>query len=141
TFDMDDIYKTTIPEMLAKRGYYHETPELKETYESHLKLFMEYQPKYNAQFLIEGTAYTSFDHSRDRFETAQAKAVNDEGILSRKFVEKANAAFWRSRGVEENFEDLPFHCYVYMFHLDLHENVWVHASRMKPYEYDKSLRD
>lgn len=137
----DEIYKTTIPELLAKHNLYHETYELKATYGEHLKLFQQYQPKYNEQFWVEGTVFKNFSYARERFNTVRAKAVNDEGILVRRFVEKVDPSFWRERNVEEKFDELPFHCWVYMFHLDLHENVWVHVSQMQPYVYDKSLRN
>lgn len=141
TISNDDIHKATIPEILAKRGFYHETPELKAMYEEHLDLFRRYQPKFNDQFYITGQMVKEFGYFKECFNTVRAKAVNDEGILIRRFTENVDPTFWRDRYVEEKFEDLPFHCYVYMFHLELHTNVWVHVSQMEPYVYDRSLKD
>jgi len=140
--DSGEIRGKTIAQVLESKGYFHETEELKQDYEENLALFMDYQPKFNEQFWIEGMIYDAEGYSRnERVLSARAKAVNDEGLLRRKFVETADNGFWAQRGVEEGFTNVPFHTYINLFHLDIHKNVWAHVSRLTPYAYDKSLRD
>jgi hypothetical protein len=139
SFDSDDIHGHSIPELLSKRGYFHETPRFKEIYEEQIKLFNEYQPQFNKQFVISGESYSEYRYEQVTFNNV--KAVNDEEMMSRKFTEAVNPAWWRKLDVEEGFEKVPFHCYVYLFNLSVHKNMWVHVTQMKPYVYDTSLRD
>jgi hypothetical protein len=139
--DGDDIRGKTISQILSNDGYYHETPELKKIYEQHLDLFTKFQPKFNAQFWIEGHIRTGWDNRRDATISGKAKAVNDEELVSRKFYGEGDSRYWRNNDVENGFDKIPFHSYVYVFHLGIHESVWVHVSNMIPYEYNVSLRD
>lgn len=38
------------------------------------------------------------------------------------------------------FSQLPVHPYVLMFHLDLHQHLWVHVDDMAPYAYQPALK-
>ncbi|MEQ1635262.1 MAG: AAA family ATPase [Methylococcales bacterium] len=38
------------------------------------------------------------------------------------------------------FTDLPVHCYLLMFHLELHHHLWVHVNDMQPYRYQPELK-
>ena len=140
TFDSDDIHGLTIPQLLARNNLSHERPELKGTYEEYIKAFMEFQPQFNKQFRITGMGYEDYWYD-DRVTCINARAVNDEELISRKFTPNANPKWWRDQGIEEKFDSIPFHCYVYMFNLEIHKNMWVHISNMEPYVYDTSLRD
>jgi hypothetical protein len=141
SFDSDDIHGKTIPELLMSRGFFHENKQLRTLYNDNLAKFEAYQPMHNEQFLISGTGYENFEYSSDKFSMNSDKAVNDEGIIGRKFSLTANPSFWRGLEIEEHFAEVPFHCYVYMFHLKLHKNVWVHVQDMKPYVYRPELKD
>lgn len=140
-FDSDDIRGRTITQLLAGRGYYHETPELKEMYNKHVALFNEYQPQFNKQFVITGNVQEESRYSTHTVKLNNSKAVNDEEIMSRKFKPQADPYFWRLRDIDEGFTDIPYHCYIYLFSLQTHANIWVHVSDMKPYVYDTSLRE
>jgi hypothetical protein len=141
SFDSDDIRGNTITKLLAQRGYYHESPELKEMYNKHVKLFHEYQPLFNTQFVINGEVQEEHRYSSSSVNLSNSKAVNDEELVTRKFKPQADPYFWRQRDVEEGFTNVPYHCYIYLFSLQTHTNIWVHVSNMKPYVYDTSLRD
>lgn len=39
------------------------------------------------------------------------------------------------------FTELPVHPYIFMYHLDLHHHVWIHADDIKPYLYQPELKD
>ncbi len=38
------------------------------------------------------------------------------------------------------FKALPVHAYLFLFHLELHQHLWVHADDMTPYAYQPELR-
>ncbi|TSA41839.1 MAG: AAA family ATPase [Methylococcaceae bacterium] len=38
------------------------------------------------------------------------------------------------------FTELPFHCYLLMFHLELHHHLWVHVNDISPYRYQPELK-
>jgi SpoVK/Ycf46/Vps4 family AAA+-type ATPase len=49
--------------------------------------------------------------------------------------------FWRKAGIETGFEKIPLHCYVHLFHLEWHRNIWVHVQNLTTYRYKPELRD
>ena len=38
------------------------------------------------------------------------------------------------------FKALPIHAYLFLFHLDLHQHLWVHVDDVEPYVYDPGLK-
>jgi ATPase family associated with various cellular activities (AAA) len=141
SFDSDDIQGLTIPQLLSKHGYFHETEELKNEYNRHISLFNKYQPQFNKQFLINGIGYDDLRYSYKKVKFNNVKAINDEEIVDRKFTEVVDPSFWRKLDVEEEFNKVPFHCYIYLFNLNVHKNMWVHVSYLTPYVYDTTLRE
>jgi hypothetical protein len=39
------------------------------------------------------------------------------------------------------FKSLPVHAYLFLFHLELHQHLWVHADDIEPYAYQPGLKD
>jgi hypothetical protein len=39
------------------------------------------------------------------------------------------------------FTELPVHCYLLMFHLELHHHLWVHVNDLAPYKYQPELKE
>lgn len=39
------------------------------------------------------------------------------------------------------FTELPVHAYLFMFHLELHQHLWVHADDLQPYVYRPQIKD
>ncbi len=39
------------------------------------------------------------------------------------------------------FTELPVHGYILMFHLELHQHLWVHVDDIKPYQYQPELKN
>jgi ATPase family associated with various cellular activities (AAA) len=95
---------------------------------------------------------------------SDARLVNDEGALSNRtltleapgdilghFLRKAgksnrfNAedeiAELRAQVPETMFTRIPVHPYVLMFHLDLHQHLWVHVDEVRPYAYAPQLKE
>jgi hypothetical protein len=94
-----------------------------------------------------------------------ARMVNDENILSDRVVSFEGSgdilnAYLRKAGksarydskVEDKMEaskesmpkgmftELPVHGYILMFHLELHNHLWVHVDDVQPYEYQPQLK-
>jgi hypothetical protein len=89
------------------------------------------------------------------------RLVNDEGIISDrtltldaagnfldKYLRKAGKSMNYDNKVEASrdtiekgmFTELPVHCYIFMYHLELHHHLWVHVDNIKPYEYQPELK-
>jgi hypothetical protein len=140
-----DIAKRTIPEMLADKGFFKENAEFKQEYEAHARLFLHYQPQFGRQFTFKKAAFIALDQARPESiklrDGVLTKCVNDEDILDRQFEMSANTDFWSEHGIWNGFEKIPLHCYVHLFHLELHRNIWVHVENLAPYEYTPALRD
>lgn len=143
--DDNDIAHRSIPELLGDFGFYKECAEFKQEYESHAKRFLKQQPMFGSQFVVRNAAFTLGDKNQlnlVRFkENTSARCVNDEEMLDRRFEMTSGAEFWRDSGVESGFDKVPLHCYLYMFHLELHQNIWVHVQNLEAYQYRPELRD
>ncbi len=141
----NDIANRTIPELLIDQGYFKECAEFKQEYEEQSKRFLNYQAQFGAQFIARKSAFIMDEKSRFNLirikDGVIAKCVNDEENLDRRFEMSADPAFWRESGFEVGFEKIPLHCYMYMFHLELHQDIWVHVQNLSEYQYKPELRD
>lgn len=141
----NDVIKRTIPEILAEQGYYKESPEFKREYESHAARFLEFQPQFGKQFIYrKGALVTQDKHKVELLRLKNgltAKCVNDEETLERQFRLSANADYWRENGIRQGFDRIPLHCYLYLFHLELHQHIWVHVQHLDEYKYKPELRE
>lgn len=149
TFGEDEC-TGTVPEILFEKGLQKETPELRKEYTEATERFEKFQPMASEQFWARGKVWpavrdrwSSHDNDRDTWDLGDgsAKVVNDETMLRRHFTRSVNASFWRDRGVEEGFDRVPIHPYVYCFDLNRHENCWVNVLNMEMYQYDLTLRE
>ncbi|MDX5363546.1 MAG: ATP-binding protein [Pseudazoarcus pumilus] len=144
-FHKHDLVGKTIPELLAERGYFKETAELKQEYEAHEQRFLALQSRFGMQFSCRNALFLANGPQDTEFMKMPrgmvAKCVNDEGVLERNFDFNADTTFWRELGIPFGFERVPLHCYLYLFHLELHRNVWVHVQNLEPYEYKPELRE
>jgi len=140
-----DIANRTIPELLIEQGYFKECAEFKQEYEEQSKRFLKYQAQFGAQFIARKSAFIMDEKSRFNLMRLKdgvfAKCVNDEENLDRRFEMSADASFWRQSGFEVGFEKIPLHCYLYVFHLELHQDIWVHVQNLSEYQYKPELRD
>ncbi|VVE61913.1 ATPase AAA [Pandoraea anapnoica] len=144
-FTRDDIANRTIPELLAEFGFYKECAEFKTEYEQHAQRFLRVQRAFGAQFVLSRAAFSVDPKGVTELirvgDGVTAKCVNDEERLERNFEMACDADFWRNAEIGQAFETIPLHCYVHVFHLDWHRNLWVHVQNMTEYEYQPSLRD
>lgn len=146
SFYADDIVDRTIPELLADDGFFKECAEFKAEYESHAHRFMQLQPRFGAQFTVSGSAWMTGPGPRPQLECARlqgssARCVNDEELLERQFDTTADASFWRDKGIRDGFDRVPLHCYLHLFHLEYHRNLWVHVQNVQAYRYKPELRE
>lgn len=153
--DASDIANRSIPELLAEHGYFKECAEFKREHDGHAKRFLAMQPKFGAQFVATESAYLVGPAAAGSGPQAGAaklqfvsfkgaagvRCVNDEAVLERRFETGTDAGFWRESGVEANFDKVPLHCYLHLFHLGLHRNMWVHVQHLAEYRYKPELRD
>ncbi len=144
-FTRDDIANRTIPALLAEFGFYKECAEFKHEYEQHAQRFLRVQRAFGAQFVLRRAAFSLDPKGATELirvvDGAAAKCVNDEERLERNFEVACDADFWRNAEIDQAFETIPLHCYVHVFHLDWHRNLWVHVQNMTEYEYQPGLRD
>ena len=140
-----EIVNRTIPELLGEFGYFKECPEFKQEYEAHAQRFLKFQPRFGAQFVVNKKAFIIDNKQQPEMVKIKAgvtaQCINDEETLERRFEMTADSHFWRDAGVSEGFENIPLHCYVYLFHLEWHRNIWVHVENMAEYRYQPSLRE
>lgn len=147
SFYAEDLPGRTLAGLFADQGFYRECPEFKREYEAQVERFMALQPQFGAQFTVGGTAWRAGEGARAAFECVRlpqgtaARCVNDEELLPRRFDLAADAHYWRECGITRGFDRIPQHCYLHLFHLDWHRNIWVHATHVQAYAYQPALRE
>ncbi len=140
----DDIVKKTIPEILGALHIFQETAELKSAYEVDEKRFSEVIRCPGELFVGAGLVVTEGEYSSDRKALTLkpgTKLINDEGMVKRVINQNADRSFWQSQNIETGFDQQPYHCRLYMFHLELHVYVWAHVSNIELYQYRTDLRE
>jgi hypothetical protein len=141
----DEIVDRTIPELLADFGFFKECAEFRQEYALHAQRFVHYQRRFGAQFIATGAAFTVEGKGNVALarlgDGVAARCINDEERLERRFEVACDAEFWRRAGVPSGFEKVPLHGYVHLFHLEWHQNVWVHVQHLTEYRYRPELRD
>ncbi len=142
-----EMGRLTIPELLARKGFFKECPEFKQEYESQVARFQNFQTRFGQQFIARHAGFFNTDNIlRDKLELFRIKAgtsvkcINDEEILQRRIETNSDRYFWRNAGIAEGFSKIPLHCYLFLFHLELHQNVWVHVQNLSEYQYKPELR-
>lgn len=144
-FYQRELGKLTISELLAQKGFYKECPEFKEEYGKQAKRFQDFQPFYGKQFLAKDSGFLISEGESRLFkkleffridpETA-ARCVNDEEILERRIETHAD----RRNRTDDKYSRIPLHCYLHMFHLELHRNCWIHVNNLEEYRYRPELK-
>lgn len=147
----EDIYKKTIGQLLDKVGLVKETAELHSHYESELELFINYRAKVNEQFItnqssvsIDDSETSYWSRNRARLTVAAGhKLVNDESLIERYVTSEHLSKFWQelANNSEMKFDQVPFHCKMYLYNLTLHQHHWTHVSFVNPYKYKPELKE
>lgn len=147
SFYTEDLAGRTLAGMFAAQGFHKECAEFKREYEHQVACFTRLQPQFGAQFTVSGSAWTTGDGPRGEMgfhrlpAGTAARCVNDEELLHRRFDLAADPQYWRENGVAAGFDRIPQHCYLHLFHLDWHRNIWAHVQHVQEYKYQPSLRE
>ncbi|MBS1187096.1 MAG: ATPase family protein [Burkholderiaceae bacterium] len=145
-FRRREMGQWTVPELLARKGFFRECPEFKAEYEAQVARFQRFQPQSGKQFYARNHAFLLSPEKRldglefYRFEKdIPVKCINDEEMISRRIEVNTDRRAGCVHGLD--FTRIPLHCYLHMFHLELHENIWVHVQNLEEYSYRPGLRD
>jgi len=147
SFYAEDLPGRTLAGLFADQGFYKECAEFKREYDAQVERFTALQPRFGAQFSVTGCAWTAGAGPRDGLaclhlpDGTSARCVNDEELLQRRFDLAADPHYWRECGIPSGFDRIPQHCYLHLFHLDWHRNVWVHAQHVQEHVYQPGLRE
>lgn len=106
----------------------------------------------NSVVLSSGGGYARLVNDEEVIKDREL-AVDVTGDILSKYLRKAGRSTQYSNKVESAaeviqadipkglFTELPVHGYILMFHLELHQHVWVHVDDMKPYQYQPELKN
>jgi len=143
----EDVLGRTIPEILSdKFSLFKERQELRDNYDRAIALYQKYQPEHGVQFRVIGNikaiAKGGFRGECLKISSGRRLVNNEEGISkSRRYGAVTKNSFWQKKGVTtDSVNEIPFHPMIYMFDLEEHENLWIYASAIKPYEYNPALK-
>ncbi len=134
----------SIPDLLARKGFYKECPEFKAEYELQAQRFQTFQPFYGKQFLARNSCFLIKNEDKVSYSLellrilpgTTVKCINDEEMRERRIETHSD----RRSFIDNDFSKIPLHCYMYMFHLELHQNIWVHVQNLEEYQYKPELR-
>lgn len=144
-FYQRELGKLTIPELLAQKGFYKECTEFKEEYTKQAGRFQNFQPFYGKQFLAKHSGFLIREGDSRLFKNLElfrispetsARCVNDEEILERRIETHSD----RRNRTDDMYSRIPLHCYLHMFHLELHRNCWIHVDNLEEYQYRPELK-
>lgn len=143
SFDLGAVQKKTIPEVLASKGMFKETPEAKEVYEDHLAKYLRFRDMHGKQFVATGDLHPADKYDRKRSQAVGHKMVNDEDLMARnKYRVSIKGRLWESLDEPDDaFHTVPMHPYVYLFDLRAHRQCWVHVASLQEYVYRPELKE
>jgi len=161
TFHTDDLQKKTVVELLQKRGFYLENPEVVADYMATVAVYKKLSPMTGEQFLARGTGL----QQERRYYGNTVMAMERDGVPTRvvmddrteedderghRDVAAISAVYWSDNATKRKFrgedkEDVvvlvPVQPYVKVFDLQKHLFVDIHVGYLEPYVYDATLID
>ncbi|BDZ52878.1 hypothetical protein GCM10025867_51190 (plasmid) [Frondihabitans sucicola] len=143
SFHKADITRKKVADVLAGRGIFHETPELKAAYE---KSTEDYRKKltegFAEQFRFTGIAGRSYRST----QFTNRRVIHD--IAPKEipaFAERTDSElFGAVRGQASDGDttgEVPIRSVLRVFDLHNHDFLWVNSQDLTAYEYDLTLRD
>lgn len=143
TFHPSDVAARRIGDILLSKDAMHESEALKQDYTKSLERHRaDVQSKFSEQFRFTGipSYYEEDDYKRRGTASQNRRVIHD--------LEMSDYGAYRNNVESELFErtadgvgEVPEHPLVRVFDLAKHEMFWAHADTLKPYKYDKTLRD
>lgn len=139
SFEPADVTRKRIPDILSGCRLYKETPELLAAYDAQMDRYeAEIKSGFAKQFTFEGAYLRAADsYWRDAGKPVPKRKV----IHDSKLKEDDSAPASIESEVFDDVLPVPAHPVVRIFDLSDHNFHWVHSDFMKPYAYDKTLRD
>ncbi|MGY1489368.1 AAA family ATPase [Methylobacillus pratensis] len=139
-----DVLGHRIGDVLAARGLYHETPEMKAAHTAALARHREVvQHAFARQFRLSGAAYCYEENNyRRRGQLLDGhRVIHDlEAGDYAAFTHHAESEITVVPGSAHGHAVMPEHPLTRVFDLKTHEFLWAHSDHLQPYVYDKSLR-
>ncbi|MCB5188296.1 AAA family ATPase [Methylobacillus caricis] len=139
-----DVLTHRIADILAVRGLYHETPELKAAHMTSLARHREVvQHAFGRQFRLHGAAYCYEENNYRRrgLPLDGRKVIHDLEMADyAAFAHHAESEITARPGEPHGTANIPEHPLTRIFDLKTHEFLWVHSDGLAPHHYDKSLR-
>lgn len=143
-----DISGKTISEILFNRGYFVETLERMETYETEMKRYLELHNQSGLQMNVMGKS-----SALNRWYGHDFVAVERDGIPAKMVVDpKSNevprtateSKFWEDKKSSDEDKEptlwhIPMHPYLHMFDLSEHVSYAVHVNNAEEYVYDTKI--
>jgi hypothetical protein len=144
-----DIVGKSAADVLLESGWLKETKDLKAEYDLYFDLFKRYIPRLYAQFVVSrNTVCVEADsgYQTERYTVvAGTRIINDEFLAGRLITARSDNEFWQEyvKGLDESgvFSEIPVHPFMLGFDLERHGYIWLHVGNVKPYTYDKTVRD
>jgi len=158
----DDIKGKSLVEIIADCGWQKETPELLDDYEKAFKYYLKMKAMFGKQLRLtskidyntEKDYWAREKKTVDLLSLGQGRVVcnhvtKDKGKIDmgRSYTQKRSGSGLRNviervHGEEAKpFSTTPWDLDLTCFHLEAHVDVEVHANYLKPYKYDRSIRD
>ncbi len=140
TFAPNEVTKRRPSEILAAKGIYLETPELRAEHDATMERHAELvQPYFAEQFRVTGMAY--------RYETdnwgRRGQKLNNRKVIHDLEGSDCGASAGHAESIlfPDGAGEIPDHPMVRVFDLGAHEFYWLNSDFMVPYVYDKTLKD
>ena len=161
SFEATSIVRKRAGDVLAARGLYVETADLREDYDQWLEHYIEVMGGFAEQYRLSGFAIPTDRYGSRGDERAGHKVIHDisprevqapalyaEAVLfAAARGERGTKGAKKARIVTEDGEaehgygPVPTHFDVRVFDLASHDFVWVNGTDLVRYQYDKTLRE
>ena len=145
TFLPTDVARRRVADVLAKKGLYKETAELKQNYEDVMRRHGEVTLNaFSKQFRACGRVnYYETGHYQNRNVTVtHRRVIHDLEASNYAAMENhVDSVLMDGAAGSDGMGQVPEHPVVRVFDLKSHDFYWMHSSTLEPYKYDKTLGD
>lgn len=145
SFAPNAVANRRVADILAAEGMFKETQALRDDYMGSLERHHAVtQEAFSKQFRVDGAVYYYEEENYQRRGQVLRgrRVVHDLEAKDFGPVQRHAESFIFEDSLDSNgLGAIPEHPVAKVFDLRAHEFFWVHADNMKPYQYDKSLRE
>lgn len=144
TFYGESVARRRVADILANRGIYRETADLRASYDASMKRYDELvRDQFGRQFRMNGSAFAYEGNDQKRLGTVvkRRKVIHDlEPEATVPLLDAVESDILGAIDANDGMGVIPRHCVIRVFDLQVHEFLWVGAEQLTPYKYDHSLR-